>query len=234
MKRKTNSEAARAYMWSYTFDEILEIIQILHWTESPSNQKAGQSPSSSETVISAYGERTVKQGIRHHMQQQLCVKVGAIYGKSGEGYGEKDKEVAKNSKLQRDWFPEMNAHAEKYGFDVMGTVALIDKLIHVRNKLIAHRDGAEADVHHENGPEGRSVTFRADPAPLTTNELESLSSYIKASKQFADHAKISEAGPVFPYDFRPAKSGEKSVFQIEPFTDFIYEPKSGWSVSIHD
>ncbi|KII12568.1 hypothetical protein [Phaeobacter sp. S60] len=189
-----NPEEGRRAVWGYTFDEILEIIQLLRWTNRQTNSQV----CSEETVDALFGKRPVSQAVAHHLQQLLPVKIESIFGKRGGGFDEEGKEVSENKLLGCRWWKPMRNFADGAIDDAQSLRELWNRLEDDRHRLIAHREGKTADVTHERNANQRSIKFKANPDPFKGEELEALQTYFQACKFFCEHARDTKSGPTLP------------------------------------
>jgi len=191
------SEESRRAVWGYTFDEILEIIQLLLWANL---QTTNQAPPEA-TVDALFGERPVSQAMAHHMQQLLPVKIESIFGKRGGGSNVAGKEMLANKELGDRWWTPMKAFADSSVEHAQALRALLNNLERDRHRLIAHKEGKTAEATHEKNANQRSIVLKVNPDPITGEELEALQTYFKACKFFCEHARDSEDfenGPALP------------------------------------
>jgi len=187
-----NSEESRKAVWGYTFDEILEILQLLRWANLQTS--TGEPPDA--TIDALFGERPVSQAMAHHLHQLLPVKIECIFGKRGGGSDHSGKEMLANSKLGARWWEPMKAFADQSVEDQTVLRVLLNRLEKNRHRLIAHREGKTADVTQEVSAKGQSsIVFKANPEIITGVELEELRKYFTACKFFCEHAKDNESGP---------------------------------------
>ncbi len=189
-----NAEEGRRAVWGYTFDEILEIIQLLRWA----NLQTSSQVSSEATVDALFGERPVSQAMAHHLLQLLPMKIESILGKRGGGSDKEGREMSENKLLGSLWWKPMRDFADGTVDNVQFLRELWNRLELDRHRLIAHRAAKTADVTYERSANQCSINFKANPDPLKGEELEALHTYFRACKFFCEHARDSEKGPTLP------------------------------------
>jgi len=216
---------ARAVAWDIDFSEALELIQMMRLIDN--KEFAGEAK-----INGVYGEIAADDAARKHFQNQLAVKLMAIFGKAGDSSTKAGAEIAKNEIID-DWRPLMLQTATALGVDAIGVDKLIERLRIDRNKLNAHRDGKHADVLHDRTSTARSISLLSTPDPLTEGDLSLLEGYIKACIEVVRYGRLDHnSKPVFPLDITSDEAGATPLFNPPPFGGYFYQSRPGAGYSV--
>lgn len=194
MAKSKRADESRRAVWGYTFDEILEIIQLLLWANNQTSDGKQKNPCPA-TVDALFGERPIHRAVHHHMQQLLPIKIESIFGERGGGSSKDGQEMSANASLGKQFWGPMKAFAERSLENPQTIRMLLNKLEKDRHRLVAHREGKTANATHEKNGNLQSIIFKANPDDLTKAELEVLQKYFVACKFFCEHASYNDNKP---------------------------------------